>query len=53
MHCPFCKNSDTKVIDTRISEDGYSIRRRRECQVCGNRFTTVETTQLLVMKRSG
>lgn len=53
MHCPFCQNPDTKVIDTRISEDGYSIRRRRECPLCNTRFTTVETTQLLVMKRSG
>ncbi|GAA6122840.1 transcriptional regulator NrdR [Bifidobacterium psychraerophilum] len=53
MHCPFCQNSDTKVIDTRISDDGYSIRRRRECPVCSKRFTTVETTMLLVKKRSG
>ena len=53
MHCPFFFFFYTKVVDTRISEDGYSIRRRRECQLCGNRFTTVETTQLLVMKRSG
>lgn len=53
MHCPFCQNTDTKVVDTRISEDGYSIRRRRECPKCGKRFTTVETTMLLVMKRSG
>jgi transcriptional repressor NrdR len=53
MHCPFCQNPDTKVIDTRVGEDGYAIRRRRECPKCGRRFTTVETAQLLVIKRSG
>lgn len=53
MHCPFCQNPDTKVVDTRVGEDGYAIRRRRECPKCGKRFTTVETAQLLVIKRSG
>lgn len=53
MHCPFCQNPDTKVVDTRISDDGHSIRRRRECQKCSKRFTTLETTMLLVVKRSG
>lgn len=53
MHCPFCQNPDTKVIDTRISDDGYSIRRRRVCPKCNKRFTTVETSMLLVTKRSG
>lgn len=53
MHCPFCQNDDTKVVDTRISEDGHSIRRRRECPHCERRFTTVESTMLLVTKRSG
>jgi transcriptional repressor NrdR len=53
MHCPFCQNPDTKVVDTRVGEDGYAIRRRRECPKCGRRFTTVETAQLLVIKRSG
>lgn len=53
MHCPFCKNSDTKVVDTRVGEDGYSIRRRRECPKCSRRFTTVETATLMVIKRSG
>ena len=53
MHCPFCQNPDTKVVDTRISEDGHAIRRRRECPECSRRFTTVETSILLVMKRSG
>ena len=53
MHCPFCHNPETKVVDTRVGEDGYAIRRRRECPRCGRRFTTVETAQLLVLKRSG
>lgn len=53
MHCPFCQNPDTKVVDTRISDDGHSIRRRRECPKCSKRFTTLETTMLLVVKRSG
>lgn len=53
MHCPFCQNPDTKVIDTRISDDGYSIRRRRVCPKCNKRFTTVETSMLLITKRSG
>lgn len=53
MHCPFCQNPDTKVIDTRISDDGHSIRRRRECTRCSKRFTTVESTMLLVLKNSG
>lgn len=49
----FCQNPDTKVIDTRISDDGHSIRRRRVCPKCSKRFTTVETSMLLVTKRSG
>ena len=53
MHYPFCQNPDTKVVDTRISDDGHSIRRRRECPKCSKRFTTLETTMLLVVKRSG
>ncbi|KFI59226.1 NrdR family transcriptional regulator [Bifidobacterium gallicum DSM 20093 = LMG 11596] len=53
MHCPFCHSAETKVIDTRIGEDGYSIRRRRQCLHCQKRFTTMETTTLLVQKRSG
>lgn len=53
MNCPFCQNPDTKVVDTRISDDGHSIRRRRECPKCSKRFTTLETTMLLVVKRSG
>ncbi|MBT1182116.1 transcriptional repressor NrdR [Bifidobacterium sp. CP2] len=53
MHCPYCHHAETKVIETRVSEDGYSIRRRRMCLHCGKRFTTLETTTLLVEKRSG
>lgn len=53
MHCPFCHHEDSRVIDSRTSDDGSSIRRRRECPNCGRRFTTLETTLLLVKKRSG
>ena len=53
MHCPYCKHSDTKVLDSRVAEDGSAIRRRRMCQSCEKRFTTVELMQLTVLKRSG
>lgn len=53
MHCPYCKHSDTKVLDSRVSDDGCSIRRRRMCVDCEKRFTTVELMQLTVLKRSG
>lgn len=53
MHCPFCRHGDSRVVDSRTAEDGASIRRRRQCPECGRRFTTVETTSLNVMKRSG
>ncbi len=53
MHCPYCRHSDTKVLDSRVSEDGTAIRRRRRCDECGRRFTTVELMQLTVLKRSG
>ena len=46
MHCPFCQHSDTKVIDSRASEDGATIRRRRECEACGERFSTLETIEI-------
>ena len=46
MHCPFCKAPDTQVIDSRVNEDGDSIRRRRRCAVCNKRFTTYETVEL-------
>jgi transcriptional repressor NrdR len=46
MHCPFCPHDDTRVIDSRVAEDGSSIRRRRECPSCGERFSTVEQAEL-------
>jgi transcriptional repressor NrdR len=53
VHCPFCRHTDSKVIDSRTTEDGTAIRRRRSCPECNRRFTTVETAALLVVKRSG
>jgi len=53
MYCPFCRNDDSRVIDSRTADDGSSIRRRRECPACGRRFSTVETASLTVIKRSG
>jgi transcriptional repressor NrdR len=56
MRCPYCGNSDTQVKDSRPSEDGVAIRRRRNCPDCGGRFTTFERVQLrelTVVKRSG
>jgi transcriptional repressor NrdR len=46
MKCPFCKSADTQVIDSRVSEAGDSIRRRRKCSACEKRFTTYETVEL-------
>lgn len=46
MRCPFCSADETRVIDSRLSEDGDSVRRRRECEVCGERFTTFERAEL-------
>jgi transcriptional repressor NrdR len=46
MHCPFCQFEDTRVIDSRLTEDGSSVRRRRECPQCGERFNTYETAEL-------
>jgi transcriptional repressor NrdR len=56
MRCPYCKNVEDKVIDSRMSGEGLSIRRRRECLKCGKRFTTyeyVEKASLMVVKRDG
>ena len=56
MKCPFCGDQESKVIDSRHSDDGLSIRRRRECMRCQHRFTTyeiVETLPILVVKRNG
>ncbi|MHA6204513.1 transcriptional regulator NrdR [Dyella soli] len=46
MHCPFCQHEDTRVIDSRLAEDGATVRRRRECPHCGERFNTFETAEL-------
>ncbi|MGX2949465.1 transcriptional regulator NrdR [Ursidibacter sp. B-7004-1] len=48
MRCPFCAEDETKVVDSRLTADGYQIRRRRECIQCKERFTTFETAELLV-----
>lgn len=56
MFCIFCKHTDTEVIETRLSEDGNAIRRRRQCPKCQKRFTTyerVEELPILVIKRDG
>lgn len=56
MHCPFCGEADTKVIDSRLVADGSQVRRRRQCQVCTERFTSYETAELLmprVVKQDG
>jgi transcriptional repressor NrdR len=53
VHCPFCRNPDSRVIDSRSTDDGAAIRRRRSCPECGRRFTTQETVLLMVAKRSG
>jgi transcriptional repressor NrdR len=56
MHCPFCNDNDTRVIDSRLVGEGNQIRRRRECQACNERFTTYERAELSlprVVKRDG
>ncbi len=56
MKCPYCGDQDSKVVDSRHSEDGLSIRRRRECLVCQRRFTTYETVEslpIIVVKKDG
>ncbi|MHB1377643.1 MAG: transcriptional regulator NrdR [Candidatus Humimicrobiaceae bacterium] len=56
MKCPFCGNLDSKVIDSRLTEDNESIRRRRECEKCAKRFTTyerLETQPIMVVKKDG
>ncbi|OIO68516.1 MAG: transcriptional regulator NrdR [Zetaproteobacteria bacterium CG12_big_fil_rev_8_21_14_0_65_55_1124] len=56
MHCPFCGNDDTRVIDSRVAEDGAAVRRRRECEVCGKRFSSYERAELrlpMVIKKDG
>jgi transcriptional repressor NrdR len=56
MHCPFCKHSDTQVLDTRVSEEGDVIKRRRRCEKCDKRFTTYERPELAlpaIVKKNG
>jgi transcriptional repressor NrdR len=53
VYCPYCRHPDSRVIDSRVSDDGVAIRRRRSCPACGRRFTTQETVILMVAKRSG
>ena len=51
MHCPYCRNTDTRVVDSRVADDGGAIRRRRTCPACEKRFSTVEQMQLVVVNR--
>ena len=53
MHCPFCRHPDSRVVDSRETDEGQAIRRRRSCPECGRRFSTTETASLSVIKRSG
>lgn len=56
MYCPFCKEQDTKVIDSRLVAEGEQVRRRRECSRCGERFTTYESAELVmprIVKQNG
>ena len=56
MKCPFCESENTKVIDSRPTEEGHAIRRRRECEACGKRFTTYEKVEeaiIMVIKKDG
>jgi transcriptional repressor NrdR len=56
VHCPSCRADDTKVVDSRLAEEGASVRRRRQCLACGSRFTTyerVEEVPLVVVKSDG
>lgn len=56
MYCPFCANDDTRVVDSRVVEEGSAVRRRRECEACGKRFSTYERAELrlpLVIKKDG
>ncbi|WP_150049604.1 MULTISPECIES: transcriptional regulator NrdR [Methylomonas] len=56
MRCPFCSAQDTRVVDTRLADDGDQVKRRRECVVCKERFTTFEVVELAlprIIKRNG
>jgi transcriptional repressor NrdR len=53
MYCPYCRHTDSRVVDSRVADDGNAVRRRRQCPSCERRFTTSETASLTVLKRSG
>ncbi|MBK6726159.1 MAG: transcriptional repressor NrdR [Xanthomonadales bacterium] len=56
MHCPFCHKPDTRVVDSRLTEDGMQVRRRRQCEACSERFTTFETVEFklpMIVKQDG
>ncbi len=56
MRCPFCHCEDTKVVDSRLANEGFTVRRRRECTVCSERFTSFETAELVmpqIIKNNG
>jgi transcriptional repressor NrdR len=56
VYCPFCANDDTRVVDSRVVEEGGAVRRRRECEACGKRFSSYERAELrlpLVVKKDG
>src|SRR5690348_16052245 len=53
MRCPYCRHPDSRVVDSRVVDEGQVIRRRRSCLECSKRFTTVEEATLAVIKRSG
>lgn len=53
MYCPYCRHNDSRVLDSRVADEGQAIRRRRQCPACERRFTTLEQMQLVVVKRSG
>jgi transcriptional repressor NrdR len=53
MRCPYCRHAESRVVDSREQDEGQAIRRRRSCQGCGRRFTTIEEATLAVIKRSG
>jgi len=56
MYCPFCANDDTRVVDSRVVEEGAAVRRRRECEACGKRFSSYERAEIrlpLVVKKDG
>ena len=56
MHCPFCRSTDTRVLDSRVADDGSAIRRRRSCPACEKRFTTYERAEIAlpsIVKKDG